>query len=386
MNDNGTKLISLFRQISIKAKEAELTARLTGENFNVFKILSLSTNEVRTHSAFIAELLNPRGSHGQGTLYLDRFLSQFGIAGHEFDSKRSKAEVEFPIGGIDTKNSTGGRIDILLTDANTNRIMIENKIYAGDQHEQLLRYHRYDPKAALFYLTLSGNEPSEYSTGKQDFPFRPISYKDDLLEWLTECHKCSVGLPSVRETIFQYICLIRQLTGLTARSKVMEEAKRLIVENPDLLGSMSIIEDAWNSIVHEVKTKYTNLKNKCINKSDYITADGKFYIGVSSSEDVDGQYVGINLRDMTTGKPAGDEHAKKYNHLFKSLVNNPQRNQYWNIGWFNPQPFVRRKKFEESLPRQQILSFYTNENLLVEFVASIKKQVDELVDRLSKLD
>ena len=162
MSDNRTKLLSLFRQVSIMAQEAELTARLTGEYFNIFNILSLSTNEVRTHSAFIAELLNPRGSHGQGSLYLDRFLAQFGIAGQAFDSKRSKVEIEYHIGGIDAKNSTGGRIDILLTDANTNRIMIENKIYAGDQHEQLLRYHRYDPKAALFYLTLSGNEPSEY--------------------------------------------------------------------------------------------------------------------------------------------------------------------------------------------------------------------------------
>lgn len=385
MNDNGTKLISMFRQISIKAKEAELAARLTGENFNVFKILSLSTNEVRTHSAFIAELLNPRGSHGQGTLYLDRFLSQFGIAGHEFDSKRSKVEIEFHIGGIDTKNSTGGRIDILLTDASTNRIMIENKIYAGDQHEQLLRYHRYDPKATLFYLTLSGNEPSEYSTGKQDFPFRLISYKDDLLEWLNECYKCSVGLPSVRETIFQYICLIRQLTGLTARSKVMEEAKELIVRNPDLLGAMSIVEDAWKSIVHDVKTKFTNLRITCINKSDYLTADGKFYIGVGSGEDVDGQYIGLNLRDMTTGKPIGDEHAKLYSHLLKSLVNNPQRNQCWNIGWFNPAPFVRGDKFEK-LPRHQILSFYTEDNLLVEFVASIKKQVDIVVEKLTKLN
>ena len=385
MNDNGRKLISLLRQISIKEKEAELTARLTGENFNVFNILSLSTNEVRTHSAFIAELLNPRGSHGQGTLFLDRFLSQFGIAGNEFDSNRSKVEIEFHIGGIDTTDSTGGRIDILITDSHAHRILIENKIYAGDQHEQLLRYHRYDPKAALFYLTLSGNEPSEYSTGKQDFPFRPISYRDDMLKWLNECYKCSVGLPIVRETIFQYICLIRQLTGLTARSKVMEEAKRLIIENSDLLDSLAIFQNAWESIYREVETKFTDLMGKSGIKSDYKTPDGKYIIRVGQAVDGDGQYIGISLRDISTNQTVGDETAKIYSQLFKSLVSNPQRNQWNNIGWFNPKPFKRYQKFN-SLPRQQILSFYTNENLLVEFVASIKKQVDELVDKLLKLN
>ncbi len=40
--------------------------RKRGELFNIFNVLDLRTNEVRTHSAFIAELLNPDGNHGLG--------------------------------------------------------------------------------------------------------------------------------------------------------------------------------------------------------------------------------------------------------------------------------------------------------------------------------
>ena len=45
-----------------------------GDYFNVFNVLGLSSNETRTHSAFLAELLNPYGSHGMGDLFLKKFL------------------------------------------------------------------------------------------------------------------------------------------------------------------------------------------------------------------------------------------------------------------------------------------------------------------------
>ena len=46
-----------------------------GDFFNVFNILGLRSNETRTHSAFLAELLKPNGSHGMGDAYLKSFIS-----------------------------------------------------------------------------------------------------------------------------------------------------------------------------------------------------------------------------------------------------------------------------------------------------------------------
>ena len=38
--------------------------------FNIFSVLRLETKEL-IHSKFIAELLNPKGSHGMGSIFLD---------------------------------------------------------------------------------------------------------------------------------------------------------------------------------------------------------------------------------------------------------------------------------------------------------------------------
>ncbi|MBX0332941.1 PD-(D/E)XK nuclease family protein [Pontibacter sp. HSC-14F20] len=46
------------------------------EGFNIFSVLRSHSDEVRVHSRFIAELLNPKGSHGQGTLFLNLFLNE----------------------------------------------------------------------------------------------------------------------------------------------------------------------------------------------------------------------------------------------------------------------------------------------------------------------
>jgi hypothetical protein len=124
----------------------EEIAFLTGESFNIFKILKLSTNEVR-HSAFIAELLNTKGSHGQKDKYLEIFLEQIKIEDFPFDTKSAEVKPEFHIGFINEDKTQGGRIDILIEDKNRKRIIIENKIYAGDQKNQLLRYNNFDESA-----------------------------------------------------------------------------------------------------------------------------------------------------------------------------------------------------------------------------------------------
>ncbi len=67
---------NLLSQVSSIIQQYEKVAELTGENFNVFKILKVETKEVKTHSAFIAELLNPQGSHGQGDVFLKLFVEQ----------------------------------------------------------------------------------------------------------------------------------------------------------------------------------------------------------------------------------------------------------------------------------------------------------------------
>lgn len=74
MNENI--LQNLLYQVNAINKKYEKIAEITGENFNIFNILGLTTNEVRTHSAFIAELLNPNGSHGCKHIFLKLFIEE----------------------------------------------------------------------------------------------------------------------------------------------------------------------------------------------------------------------------------------------------------------------------------------------------------------------
>ena len=61
---------AILQQERIKKEES----RKRGEQFNIFEVLGLQTSEVRLHSAFLAELLDPNGDHGLNNKYLKVFV------------------------------------------------------------------------------------------------------------------------------------------------------------------------------------------------------------------------------------------------------------------------------------------------------------------------
>lgn len=187
-----------------------------GDCFNIFQILGVATSEVRLHSAFLAELLNPCASHGMTAKYLLSFLDYVirrESDPFEFDVDSAKVYVEYNIGNISADYTTGGRIDLMVQDKNKQTIVIENKIYAGDQFCQMFRYNQFarndlqlsDNQLRLLYLTLNGDEPSKESLNGVEFKYYRKSYREDILPWLECCLSMSALKPMVRETIFQYI-------------------------------------------------------------------------------------------------------------------------------------------------------------------------------------
>ena len=126
-----------------------------GEDFNVFKIMHVENDEVRTHSAMLAALMDPKGTHSCGTVFLELFCQQLHdlvcdskCSNFVFDSTNATVDVEKSIGGISGDKEEGGRMDILIKSGNiqgdkTKAIIIENKIYASDQTKQLYRYYQF---------------------------------------------------------------------------------------------------------------------------------------------------------------------------------------------------------------------------------------------------
>nr|WP_288977722.1 PD-(D/E)XK nuclease family protein [uncultured Allomuricauda sp.] len=224
---NEKKLIRDAKRIIAHHNEV---SRLKGENFNVFSILNMEHKENGTHSAFLGELLNPKGSHLKGELFLQLFLQTVGNDTINLD--KANVTLEKYIGRRNDTNLLGGRVDIYITDQ-VNSICIENKIYAADQNVQLQRYCNHNKvNNTVYYLTLNGSDASSESKGKMvlDKDYYCLSYKTDIIDWLETCLKESAEDPILRESIRQYIILLKKLTNQL--SDVMEkEMHKLVKEN-----------------------------------------------------------------------------------------------------------------------------------------------------------
>lgn len=382
MDITHPKLLSLLHQVKQVKHEHELTARITGENFNVFGILGLSTAEVRTHSAFLAELLNSKGSHGQGSAYLKLFLQRLDMTPDVFTADGSSARVEHYIGPVDLVNGLGGQIDILLTDEPHKRhIVIENKIYAGDQEQQLVRYSRFDKTATLLYLTLYGHKPDPKAIkGLSDNCFKSVSYKEHILGWLNDCHKASISLPIIRETIAQYIFLIRKLTGQTKETKVIEQAKKLILDNPDLIDSVVVLGEAWQSIRNEVREHFANEVKSGSGNKDFILGDrGVLRRGTPS--DCGGFVIAFRL-ELQNGQDMPVNEAQRFYETLLGVKPTAKRSKYWNVGWYTPKGFSSGEFVDTLLSKQHILGLYCKEQEMKDLVTSVLAEAECITQQL----
>ena len=244
-------LLNMVSEVIQKERIQKEERQKRGEYFNIFSVLRLETKEVRLHSAFLAELLNPEGSHGLGKQFLELFLNMVVRKSKEepfyFETENAKVYVEYYIGVISEDKKSGGRIDLLIEDGKGNAIIIENKINAGDQEYQLLRYNnfakdKYKSNYKLLYLTKDGGEASEYSTGKENFKYQCISYRNNILPWLECCEQAAVRHPLIRETIHQYIINLKEILNIMEKN-TQDSLFDRIVENKEYILSALFLKD-----------------------------------------------------------------------------------------------------------------------------------------------
>lgn len=271
MNTKNNPIKDILSQINTIVKKHNEIAASSGDNFNIFNILNLSTAEVRLHSKLLAELLNPKGSHHLGDVFLKLFLQKINKSKNketelEFSSLENVyVEVEKYAGKINKETDIGGNIDIYISLPNQKEIIIENKIYAGDQERQLRRYHSFGKtkKPVIIYLTLEGREANDSTTGNDKYlndKITPIllSYESDIKEWLEDCRKEAAILPLVRETITQYINLIKQLTGQSMNINMKNEIVKAIMESGDKIRVAFEIASSINDVKKNLLKKFAN--------------------------------------------------------------------------------------------------------------------------------
>lgn len=251
--DETSRFANLLAQAALLKDRFDALASASGERFNIFTILNRETDEVQTHSAIIADLLNPVGLHGQGAVFARLFLDSLNI-NPDGDLRHARVHAEFDSG-------EHGRIDILL-ETNELCVVIENKITAYDQRKQLEGYHRYattrftDDRVTVLCLTLDGSDPNDYSRGC--LPVEKvtcISYEPDIIEWLDACIKEVARIPQIRELIVQYQSLLRKLTGTLDGNLTMPLEKVLKGQQGDTYNFELVpdLNDALTSMRFEVE-------------------------------------------------------------------------------------------------------------------------------------
>ncbi|MFN0011131.1 MAG: PD-(D/E)XK nuclease family protein [Phycisphaerales bacterium] len=133
-------------------------------DFNIFRALRVERAEIR-HSNWLAFLLSPRESHGQGTLFLDALCRVATRASSIHRSDQAIALIGEQEAGVDRE---WGRIDVLVRlPAQRALIAIEHKLDADESEGQLSRYAELigkdfpDWSACLLFLTPDARSPSD---------------------------------------------------------------------------------------------------------------------------------------------------------------------------------------------------------------------------------
>jgi hypothetical protein len=194
----------------------------SGVYFNIFSITERENFEESTHCRFLYELLSPEGSHYQSDLFLRLFFND--VLKEDYPSSYVHVERE-------KKITNDSRLDLYI-ETSEKLYLIEVKIYAGEQDNQIERYCQWAASKAgkkyqAYFLTLDGYLPS--TAGEYREEVKTLSFEGDILNWLDHC-KCKVDqIAALREAIEQYRQLLIKITG--KGNDNMKELKQLIFNN-----------------------------------------------------------------------------------------------------------------------------------------------------------
>lgn len=309
---------SLLAQIAVIAKKNNDALAKSEWNFNVFRLCGVYHYE-NANSRILAEFLNPHGSHGLGPVFLERFFSALAIP----FKVSSMTEV------VTELAMDEGRMDIVIRDRDLDWcVVIENKIYAAEQDEQLPRYwnwlttnYRKD-NSRLLFLTLSGydSETAEKAknTGRQ-ICYAPVSYASDVVSWLDECVALAVERPFVRETLRQYRNHIKNLTGTSMEKESMKEVIDLMTSADNFEAAQIIHNNYDEACLRIVAGIFDDVAHELVGECD-VAPDAK----------VPTQYVveeGFKFIERKTGveiRIAPDKRG--YGKFFVGVTNDDSKN------------------------------------------------------------
>jgi hypothetical protein len=377
---------TLINEVSKIVEKYKNIANETGENFNIFSIMTMEYAEVKTHSAIITELLNPRGSHGKGKAFLELFLEELKEEIQEnnllqnFNLNNVTVLKEEYNGRINQDYTSGGYIDIVIKE-HKNVIVIENKIDAGDQFKQLFRYKKHYPNSLLLYLTLYGHKPSQDSIDDliENVDYYCVSYQKLIKNWLERILN-EIEMPLlIQQTIKQYYICVCNITNQNTSVKMNNEIKQLF--NEDNIESIQELSMNLNEMISFSNEKFQNKLRQLLTTKIYL--DNDLYLEPNFHTDVDGFFITIKLFLKNEENNLHESNQKVINELSKKFDKVFYNNSNHFV-WYNPKPFQRHQAFQ-NLDIKTIYKLYSVEEYLKNFVEDIAVELNEVLE-LIKLE
>ena len=268
----------------VTARELELELdRQLARRFNVLDYLK--TDELGL-SRIVADLLDPRATHGQGVFFLRQLLLALKES-TQFDPDVDLDRVRVSV-ALEQVITADRRIDIVaeIVDGRSKyALAIENKPYADDQKHQVRDYLRflrkqYGQNFLLIYLSPTGEGPSEWSipaqqlreTWQERFAILPYDQGDAAMEpdqfvafrlsfslthWLESC-RTACKVDRLRWFLGDTLKFCQRTFGgrIMTSDRESQEIRDHLFENPNQFDSALTVVESWPSIKHQVCKKY----------------------------------------------------------------------------------------------------------------------------------
>ena len=268
--------------------------------FNLFEVLKIERGELH-HSAVIAWLLDPRGTHGLRGYFVRKFLSEaaagasergiVGVSSLDVDGwELSNVEVEIE---RHYANIERNYVDIMLIDATDGFVcLIENKIGSGEHSDQLSRYLQVvesEYKGFIpfpIFLTPDGRKPEAVDDAKRYVPFgyRKVA---ELIDRTLRARGSTIST-SVAGFLEQYTRTLRRHV-LDANDHVDELALQIYKNHRDAIDIIIKVMPSLEAVAWDVIDTVINQHAPCLRADSKSKGYRRFYApeldGISELEE-----------------------------------------------------------------------------------------------------
>ena len=356
---------------------AELTPRLEGARIRAaerdrelaprFNVFDYVWDDELGLSRIITDLLDPKASHGQGTVFLRSLLSLEGLRTARrwptIDPRGVQVVVK-PEHVI----QRGRRLDVFVeigADEQRYCLAIENKPYAGDQKNQVQGYlawlnAQYPERFLLLYISLNGERPSEWSIRKTELekwrngfaimPYcegseertdkDPFRIPHSFVDWLGECRKnCEVDRLRWFLRAFETFCQ-RTFGG---QAMITDSEKKAAIDfvllNQSNLETALAVHESWAGVKERICKKFQN--RLCSRIETAVKENEKlkeFADDMRFGYEYGNKAWKTNVwlyRECWTQYPAGQQFHRRTSI---SLQNENEGPNNWGIGVYSPMP------------------------------------------------